>query len=122
MMKAPMKRAKVWPDVCQVVDPDTGEVTKVHTGRYEHKKEDLRPGERVRMCRIMADRYLDQLAFAAGEGVQVLKAIRDEALRPYRIWERRQPWHGRERPGRQPAPGHRQPRAGSDAGSPPAEH
>jgi len=80
ILKAPIKDHRVWPE--NQTDPDTGEITTVG---YSHKKCLLRTGDRVKMCRVMADRRLDLLAFAGGIGAQVLASIRDEALRPYRM-------------------------------------
>src|SRR3954469_20418878 len=47
MLKAPIKDHRVWPE--NQTDPDTGEITTV-------------AGDRVKMCRVMADRRLDLLA------------------------------------------------------------
>jgi hypothetical protein len=42
------------------------------------------------MCRVMADRYLDQLLFGQGEGTAVCRDFRAEALRPLREYQLRQ--------------------------------
>jgi hypothetical protein len=44
-------------------------------------KDDLRPGERITVFRLMQDLYLDQLAVAGGEGTGMLRRIKRRVLR-----------------------------------------
>ena len=44
-------------------------------------KDDLRPGERLTLLRLMQDFYLDRLAVAGGEGIDILRRVR-------RRWQR----------------------------------
>jgi hypothetical protein len=86
MLKAPQKQYRI----CRynrkpIVDPSTGEIV----AKPYINKDWLRTGQRVRMCRTMADRYLDRLLFGQGEGTELCRAIRDEALRPFHAFERR---------------------------------
>jgi hypothetical protein len=49
--------------------------------RFKQKKDDLRPGERLTLFRLMQDLYLDQLALAGGEGADILRQVKRRALR-----------------------------------------
>lgn len=95
MLKAPFTDYSVYPRRRERVDAETGEVTKVPTGRFSQQKREMRPGDMVRVCRIFAGRTIDQLTFAAGEGRAVLASVNRESLAAFRHWERRQPWHRR---------------------------
>jgi hypothetical protein len=81
-LKAPQKEYMVYPKRKRAFNPSTGKIITRKTGRYCQKKRDIRPGNRVVLCRALADRHLDRLAFAGGEGRGLLLAIRDSALRP----------------------------------------
>jgi hypothetical protein len=94
MLKGQLNEYHDWPRKGEVIDPETGEITVVETGRYRNAKRALRKGNQVRMARVMADRTLDKLAFAGGdEGRVFLKGLREEVLRPYKAWEKEQPWN-----------------------------
>jgi len=56
----------------------------------------LLTADTVRLLDVMAERTLDQLLFGNGEGADLARAIRYEALATYRDWERRQPWAKRQ--------------------------
>jgi hypothetical protein len=43
---------------------------------FRQKKDDFRPGERLTVFRLMQDMYLDQLAVAGGEGVDILRRVK----------------------------------------------
>ena len=47
--------------------------------RFKQKKDDLRPGERLTLFRLMQDLYLDQLAVAGGEGADILRRVKRQA-------------------------------------------
>jgi hypothetical protein len=47
--------------------------------RFKQKKDDLRPGERLTLFRLMLDMYLDQLAVAGGEGADILRRVKRRA-------------------------------------------
>jgi hypothetical protein len=49
--------------------------------RFRQKKQDLRPGERLTLFRLMKGMYLDQLALAGGEGAEILRRVKRRALR-----------------------------------------
>ena len=86
MLKAPQKQYHVYRDpLAEVHDPETGEiVAKPHV-----QKDWLRTGQRVRMCRLMADKYLDRLLFGQGEGTDLRRAIVNGALRNFEEEKRR---------------------------------
>jgi hypothetical protein len=44
--------------------------------RFKQKKQELRPGERLTLFRLMKDLYLDQLALAGGEGAGILRRLK----------------------------------------------
>lgn len=52
--------------------------------RFKQNSRDIRPGNRVKLFKIMRDMYLDQLAMAGGEGRNLLQQIKYEALCDYR--------------------------------------
>jgi hypothetical protein len=65
-----------------------GKSTKLIGGerhcKFIQNKRDLRPGERIKLLRLMKDLYLDQLAMAGGEGVDILLRVKYDALRGWR--------------------------------------
>jgi hypothetical protein len=44
--------------------------------RFKQKKDDLRPGERLTLFRLMQDMNLDQLAVSGGEGAEILRRVK----------------------------------------------
>jgi hypothetical protein len=76
-LKAPQKRYRVFRPRGFLVSRTTGEISQ-KPARIQ--KDWLRTGQRVRMCRIMADRYLDRLLFGQGEGTKLCRDIREDAL------------------------------------------
>ncbi|KJC36738.1 hypothetical protein UB31_35765 [Bradyrhizobium sp. LTSP849] len=64
---------------------DSGEVAAA----FKQGKSRLRPGERVKMFKIMQSLYLDDLAFAGGEGVALLAGAKARALEKFRCREKR---------------------------------
>jgi hypothetical protein len=86
MLKAPQKRYRVYFKDEEVLNEMTGEITR---GKGKITKDWLRTGERVRMCRVMAGRLLDDLLFGQGAGTQLRGEIVEEALAAFRAQERR---------------------------------
>ncbi len=66
-------------------------LTGFDTRAWRIKKDWLRTGQRVRLLDVMAGRTLDELLFGNREGTALARAIQDEALKPFRAWEQRQP-------------------------------
>jgi hypothetical protein len=52
--------------------------------RFKQNSRQLRPGIRVKLFNLMRDMYLDELSMAGGEGCELLRGIKYEALREYR--------------------------------------
>jgi hypothetical protein len=74
VLKAPRKAYRLF--TWQLITAD-GEVID----KFKQKKSDFRPGERVTVLRLMHDMHLDQLAIAGGEGTDILRRIKRQALR-----------------------------------------
>jgi hypothetical protein len=74
VLKAPKKAYRLYK--WETVSPD-GEIIP----KFKQWKDDLRPGERVTLFRLMKDMYLDQLAVAGGEGTDMLRRIKRRVLR-----------------------------------------
>jgi hypothetical protein len=49
--------------------------------RFKQKKDDLRPGERLTLFRLMQDMNLDHLALAGGEGAKILRRVKRRVVR-----------------------------------------
>jgi hypothetical protein len=49
--------------------------------RFKQCKDDLRPGERLTLFRLLQDMYLDQLAVAGGEGAEILRRVKRRVAR-----------------------------------------
>ena len=52
--------------------------------RFKQNSRKIRPGNRVKLFQLMQNMYLDKLAIAGGEGSELLRRIKYEALREYR--------------------------------------
>lgn len=80
MLKIPQKQYHVYRTPAEsVVDPATGEiVAKPHI-----QKRPLRTGQRIRMCRVMTNRFLDRLLFGQGDGTKLRRLIVTEARRHF---------------------------------------
>ena len=72
VLKAPKKAYRLFK--YEQITPD-GEILL----RFKQKKDDLRPGERLTLFRLMQDLYLDQLAVAGGEGADILRRVKRQA-------------------------------------------
>ncbi|MBM0207364.1 hypothetical protein JNW90_33585 [Micromonospora sp. STR1s_5] len=88
MLKAPLNEYRIYGRKEEAADSDTGEITKVPTGRFSMKKYQLGPGDLVRMANLMAGKTLDELTFATGQGTAVLDEINYEAKARLRAAER----------------------------------
>lgn len=74
ILKAPMKEYRIYPLKGERVDEITGEVTVGLAGRYGQRKRPLRPGDAVRVMRLVGDTPLSDLCFAGGDGEAALKS------------------------------------------------
>lgn len=80
MLKAPQKQTRISRRQWDMVhDPATGEF--VH--KPEFNKDWLRTGQRIRMCRIMSDKYIDKLFFGQADGTILRRSIVEEALKNF---------------------------------------
>lgn len=87
MSKGQINEYRAWPRMATAFDERTGTFVKVFTGRYTLKKRDLRARDAVHACRAFADRTINSLAFAAGDGRGILNSIHHESLADFRRWE-----------------------------------
>jgi hypothetical protein len=74
ILKAPKKAYRLYK--WETISPD-GEIIP----KFKQWKDDLRPGERLTVFRLMKDLYLDQLAVAGGEGADILRRMKRRVLR-----------------------------------------
>jgi hypothetical protein len=52
--------------------------------RFKQKKDDLRPGERLTLFRLMKEMNLDHLALGGGEGAEILRRVKRRTVRDLR--------------------------------------
>jgi hypothetical protein len=76
VLKAPKKAYRLYK--WETVSPD-GEIIP----KFKQKKDDLRPGERLTLFRLMQDMNLDHLALAGGEGAKILRRLKRRVLRDF---------------------------------------
>ena len=74
VLKAPKKAYRLYK--WETITPD-GEIVP----KFKQWKDDLRPGERLTLFRLMQDLYLDQLALAGGNGAEILRRLKRRVLR-----------------------------------------
>ena len=74
ILKAPKKAYRLYK--WETITPD-GEIIP----KFKQWKDDLRPGERLTLFRLMQDLYLDQLALGGGEGAELLRRLKRRVLR-----------------------------------------
>jgi hypothetical protein len=74
MLKAPKKAYRLYK--WEAVSPD-GEIIP----KFKQWKDDLRPGERLTLFRLLQDMYLDQLALGGGEGAEILRRVKRRVVR-----------------------------------------
>ena len=74
ILKAPKKAYRLYK--WDTITPD-GEIIP----KFKQWKDDLRPGERLTLFRLMQDMYLDQLALGGGEGAEILRRLKRRVLR-----------------------------------------
>ena len=78
MLKSPRKAYRLYrADRATAAD---GDVIQAFT----QKKTPLRPGERITLFHQLKDQYLDRLALAGGEGVDILRRAKRQALREFK--------------------------------------
>src|SRR5262249_47666603 len=79
ILKAPRKayRLHKWEQVTS-----DGEIIR----KFKQWKDDLRPGERLTLFRLMQDMYLHQLAVAGGEGADISRRLKRRAERDLFKW------------------------------------
>ena len=75
------------PDGSPVTNAD-GEVL----ARFRQGKSKLRPGERIKLFKVMAPLYLDGLAIAGGQGAKLLARAKHAALKRWRAKSLKKPW------------------------------
>lgn len=92
MCKGQINEYRVWRKKKKVVDRFTGRKVWVLTREWESKKRPLRPADAIHLCRAFAGRLIDRLAFVAGDGRVVLRAVNRSALAEFTRWEARQPY------------------------------
>jgi hypothetical protein len=74
VLKAPKKAYRLYK--WDTIAPD-GEIMP----KFKQWKDDLRPGERLTLFRLMQDMYLDELAVAGGEGADILRRMKHRMRR-----------------------------------------
>jgi hypothetical protein len=74
VLKSPRKAYRLYK--WETITPD-GEIIP----KFKQWKDDLRPGERLTLFRLMQDLYLDQLALGGGEGAELLRRLKRRVLR-----------------------------------------
>ena len=57
---------------------------KTGAAKFKQNSRKIRPGNRLKLFSLMGDMYLDKMAMAGGEGAELLRQIKYEALREYR--------------------------------------
>jgi hypothetical protein len=58
---------------------------KTGAAKFKQNSRKIRPGNRLKLFNLMQEMYLDKMAMAGGEGSELLRRIRYDALREYRI-------------------------------------
>ena len=61
---------------------------KTGAAKFKQNSRKIRPVNRVKLFYLMQEMYLDKLAMAGGEGCELLRRIKYEALREYRMKNR----------------------------------
>ena len=74
VLKSPRKAYRLYK--WETITPD-GEIIP----KFKQKKDDLRPGERLTLFKLMQDLYLDRLALGGGEGAELLRRLKRRVLR-----------------------------------------
>jgi len=89
VLKEPLNEYADWPKKSETVDPETGEIVIIQTGKRRQAKRPLRGGNQVRMAKVMAERTLDKLTIAGGGGRDLMGHLNAAALAPYREQQRK---------------------------------
>ena len=74
VLKSPRKAYRLYK--WETITPD-GEIIP----KFKQKKDDLRPGERLTLFKLMQDLYLDRLALGGGEGAELLRRMKRRVVR-----------------------------------------
>jgi len=77
ILKAPRKEYSIGQR--RKCDEETG------AARFKQNSRKIRPGNRLKLFDLMREMYFDKMAMAGGEGSELLRRIKYEALREYRI-------------------------------------
>jgi hypothetical protein len=77
MLKSPRKAYRLYQADQETVDGDL-------IGAFKQKKAPLRPGERISLFHQLKDQYLDRLTLAGGDGVDILRRAKRQALRDFK--------------------------------------
>lgn len=77
MLKSPRKAYRLYQADQETVDGDL-------IGAFKQKKAPLRPGERISLFHQLKDQYLDRLTLAGGDGVDILRRAKRQALREFK--------------------------------------
>ncbi len=72
MSKGPVQDYRVFAKKREVVDPETGEIKAVASREFGQKEWMLKPGNAVKIFKVMGDRTIPDLAFSGGDGDAVL--------------------------------------------------
>lgn len=59
----------------QEIDWENGEISTAFTGKFRQRKREIRPGNAVRMVKVMGSRTMPELAFGGGNGVALLERV-----------------------------------------------
>jgi hypothetical protein len=89
MLKSPQDEYRAFVSRSAKVNLASGRYERTPEGRLIQKSRALRPGDRIRMCRVLANRQLPSLLFAGGpEGKILVRQIRERAWIALRNLER----------------------------------
>jgi hypothetical protein len=80
-LKTPQKQYATWAATKDKIDPDTGEFLLVT--KDNQRSAMLRPGQRVKMCNVLRDQYLDRLLVSGGAGDRIRKTVREKLLKQF---------------------------------------
>ncbi|TIL33919.1 hypothetical protein [Mesorhizobium sp.] len=73
--KAPCSEHNVYRKKKQEIDWENGEISTAFTGKFRQRKREIRPGNAVRMVKVMGSRTMPELAFGGGNGVALLERV-----------------------------------------------
>jgi hypothetical protein len=83
MLKSPQDEYRAFVSRAAKLNVNSGRYVRGADGLYKQKSRALRPGDRLRMCHVLANQRLAELLFAGGpEGKLLLSKIRKRAFKP----------------------------------------